>query len=186
MVNRLDLELRGRQGGLQGLLVLEFKDDVAHKDAAFQRFARRLSGMLAVAIETRQLLESQRRLFYAIIQLMADAIDAKRPYTGGHCERVPQMAIELADRLHATCDGPYANFRMSENERYAFHLGAWLHDCGKVTSPEHIVDKATKLEVIRNRIHEVRLRFEILWRDAEMAAVRGELDSKQLSAAHPR
>lgn len=180
-VNRLDLELRGRQGGLQGLLILEFKDDVAHEDAAFQRFARRLSGMLAVAIETRQLLESQRRLFDAIIQLMADAIDAKSPYTGGHCERVPQMAIELADRLHASCDGPYASFRMSENERYAFHLGAWLHDCGKVTSPEHIVDKATKLEVIRNRIHEVRLRFEILWRDTELAALRGELDSEQLS-----
>lgn len=181
-VNRLDLELRGRQGGLQGLLVLEFKADVAHADAAFQRFTRRLSGMLAIAIETRQLLESQRRLFDAIIQLLADAIDAKSPYTGGHCERVPQMAIEFADRLHAASDGPYANFRMNENERYAFHLGAWLHDCGKVTSPEHIVDKATKLEVIRNRIHEVRLRFEILWRDAELAATRGELSADQLRA----
>lgn len=183
-VNRLNLELRGRQGGLQGLLVLEYQDDVAHEDAAFQRFARRLSGMLAVAIETRQLLESQRRLFDAIIQLMADAIDAKSPYTGAHCERVPQMAIELADRLHASCDGPYANFKMSENERYAFRLGAWLHDCGKVTSPEHIVDKATKLEVIRNRIHEVRLRFEVLWRDAELAAVRGEWNGEQLSTRH--
>lgn len=181
-IQRLDFELRGRQGGLQGLLVLEFKADVAHEDAAFHRFARRLSGMLAVAIETRQLLESQRRLFDAIIQLMADAIDAKSPYTGGHCERVPQMAIEFADRLHAASDGPYANFRMNENERYAFHLGAWLHDCGKVTSPEHIVDKATKLEVIRNRIHEVRLRFEILWRDAELAAARGALSAEQLRA----
>lgn len=181
-VNRLELELRGRQGGLQGLLVLEFKADAAHEDAAFQRFARRLSGMLAVAIETRQLLESQRRLFDAIIQLIADAIDAKSAYTGGHCERVPQMAIEFADHLHAAADGPYADFRMSENERYAFRLGAWLHDCGKVTSPEHIVDKATKLEAIRNRIHEVRLRFEILWRDAELAAARGELDAARLAA----
>ena len=181
-MNRLDLELRGRQGGLQGLLVLEFKADAAHEDAAFQRFAHRLSGMLAVAIETRQLLESQRRLFDAIIQLIADAIDAKSAYTGGHCERVPQMAIAFADHLHAAADGPYADFQMSENERYAFRLGAWLHDCGKVTSPEHIVDKATKLEAIRNRIHEVRLRFEILWRDAELAAARGELDAAQLAA----
>ena len=181
-VKRLECELRGRQGGLQGLLVLEFKADAAHEDAAFYRFARRLSGMLAVAIETRQLLESQQRLFDAIIQLMADAIDAKSPYTGGHCERVPQMAIEFADRLHASTDGPYASFSMNKNERYAFHLGAWLHDCGKVTSPEHIVDKATKLEVIRNRIHEVRLRFEILWRDAELAATRGELSADQLRA----
>jgi hypothetical protein len=119
--------------------------------------------------------------FDAIIQLIADAIDAKSAYTGGHCERVPQMAIEFADHLHAAADGPYADFQMSENERYAFRLGAWLHDCGKVTSP-HIVDKATKLEAIRNRIHEVRLRFEILWRDAELAAARGELDAAQLAA----
>lgn len=183
-VNQLNFELRGRQDSLQGLLVIEFKTDVAHENVAFQRFVRRLSGMLAVAIETRQLQDSQRRLFNAIIQLMADAIDAKSPYTGRHCERVPQMAIEFADRLHASSEGPYANFSMSETERYAFHLGAWLHDCGKVTSPEHIVDKATKLEVIRNRIHEVRLRFEILWRDAELAATRGELDSSQLHVRH--
>lgn len=178
----LDLELRGRQGDLQGLLALEFQADDAHSSAAFERFARRLSGMLAVAIETRQLVEAQRRLFDALIQLLADAIDAKSPYTGGHCERVPQMTIEFANRLEATEEGRYADFHMSDNEREAFRLGAWLHDCGKVTSPEHIVDKATKLEVIRNRIHEVRLRFEILWRDAELAAARGQSDTAQMQA----
>jgi hypothetical protein len=57
---------------------------------------------------------------------------------------------------------------MDEDERYEFHLGAWLHDCGKVTSPEHIIDKSTKLETIYNRIHEVRMRFEVLLRDAQL------------------
>jgi len=181
-LRHLDLELRGRDGRLQGLLVLEFEGDSAHEDAAFLQFASRLSGMLAVAIETRQLIDAQRRLFDALIQLMADAIDAKSPYTGGHCERVPLLATELLDRLHAEREGPYADYRLSDTDRYAFRLGAWLHDCGKVTSPEHIVDKATKLEVIRNRIHEVRLRFEILWRDAELAHARGTLDAEQLAA----
>ncbi|MDY0744638.1 HD domain-containing phosphohydrolase [Paucibacter sp. R3-3] len=181
-VRHLDLELRRRDGVRTGLLVLEFAGDKAHADPAFLRFAKRLSGMLAVAIETRQLIESQRQLFDAIIQLMADAIDAKSPYTGGHCDRVPQLAIELVDLLHGENEGPYADFSLSDTERYAYRLGAWLHDCGKVTSPEHIVDKATKLEVIRNRIHEVRLRFEILWRDAEIAAARGQLDAAGLAA----
>ncbi len=168
-LHQLDLPLRGRQGRLHGLLVLEVRDDAAHGDPAFLAFAQRLSGMLAVAIETRELIQAQRQLFDAVIRLMASATDAKSPYTGGHCDRVPKMATALMERLCAETEGPYAGVQRNDEQRYAFHLGAWLHDCGKVTSPEHIVDKATKLELIHNRIHEVRTRFEVLWRDAEIA-----------------
>lgn len=165
---QIELELRGRTGHLQGLLVLTHLADASHANPAFKRFTRQLSGMLAVSIETRQLIAAQKELLDAIIRLMADAIDAKSPYTGGHCERVPQLATLLVDRMSAETQGPYADFRLSDDQRYEFYLGAWLHDCGKVTSPEHIVDKATKLELIHNRIHEVRTRFEVLWRDADI------------------
>lgn len=165
----LQLELRGRNGHLQGVLALVHPVDSAHVESAFLEFARQLSGSLAVSIETRQLIEAQKNLLDAVIRLMADAIDAKSPYTGGHCERVPELATMLVDRLAAENQGRYADFRLTDDERYEFYLGAWLHDCGKVTSPEHIVDKATKLEVIYNRIHEIRMRFEVLWRDAEIA-----------------
>jgi hypothetical protein len=113
---------------------------------------------------------------------LADAIDAKSAYTGGHCERVPQMAIAFADHLHAAADGPYADFQMSETSAMP---SAWAPGCTTAArSPaQHIVDKATKLEAIRNRIHEVRLRFEVLWRDAELAAARGELDAAQPPAS---
>ena len=161
--------LRGRNGGLEGLLVVQYATDARHADPAFADFVRQLSGMLALAIETRQLIAAHRDLLDAIIQLMANAIDAKSPYTGGHCDRVPQMAGRMVDRMTQDQTGPYANFVLSEDARYAFHLAAWLHDCGKVTSPEHVIDKATKLETIYNRIHEVRMRFEVLWRDAEIA-----------------
>ena len=166
---QLELELRGRNGHLQGMLVLIHPVDSAHAESAFREFASQLSGSLAVSIETRQLIEAQKNLLDAVIRLMADAIDAKSPYTGGHCERGPELATMLVDRLAAENQGRYADFHMTDDERYEFYLGAWLHDCGKVTSPEHIVDKATKLEVIYNRIHEVRMRFEVLWRDAEIA-----------------
>lgn len=172
---QVELELRGRNGQLQGLLVLRHRADAAHADAAFAEFTERLSGMLAVSIETHQLVDAQKKLLDAVIRLMADAIDAKSPYTGGHCERVPQLAIQMVERMHEDTEGPYRDFAMSADERYAFYLGAWLHDCGKVTSPEHIVDKATKLELIYNRVHEVRMRFEVLWRDAEAAHLRRQL-----------
>ncbi|MEN9842784.1 MAG: hypothetical protein RLZZ612_613 [Pseudomonadota bacterium] len=165
---QLELELRGRNGQLQGLLALVHPSGSTHGEPAFVDFARQLSGSLAVSIETRQLIEAQKNLLDAVIRLMADAIDAKSPYTGGHCERVPELATMMVDRMSADKEGRYADFAMTEDQRYEFYLGAWLHDCGKVTSPEHIVDKATKLEVIYNRIHEIRTRFEVLWRDAEI------------------
>lgn len=176
-------ELRSRDGGLQGLLILAQPDDPAYATPEFMAFANRLSSMLAVAIEMRQLIESQKALFDAIIQVLADAIDAKSPYTGGHCHRVPELAIQLADQLAAEDDGPYASFRLDDTERYAFHLAAWLHDCGKIISPEHIVNKATKLETIYNRIHEIRMRFEVLWRDAEIACLQAQLDGADPAAA---
>src|SRR5690606_33949301 len=151
--------LHGRDGLLLGLLMLVHDEDWDHATPEFKAFADRLTGMLAVAIETRQLIVAQRKLFEAVTHILADAIDAKSPYTGGHCERVPKLAILLADRMQAEADGPYAGFHQSEDEREAFRLAAWLHDCGKVTSAEHIMDKATKLEVIYNRIHEIRTRF---------------------------
>ena len=57
------------------------------------------------------------------------------------------------------------NKRFNEDEKRELNIAAWLHDCGKVTTPEYVVDKATKLETIYNRIHEIRTRFEVLHRD---------------------
>lgn len=164
----LRVQLRTRDGEPLGLLVLRHVADRSQDDAHFRAFVEKLSGTLSVAIETRSLIEGQKKLLDGVIRLLADAIDAKSPYTGGHCERVPQLAESLMQRMCDTKEGPFAQVAMTENERYEFRLGAWLHDCGKVTSPEYIIDKATKLEALYNRIHEVRMRFEVLWRDAEL------------------
>jgi len=164
----LAIRLRSRQQELIGLLVLQF--DAQRRDTGddFRTFAEKLSGVLEVSIETRHLIESQQRLLDGVIRLLADAIDAKSPYTGGHCERVPLLAEMFVDRLNGDPGSPYAG-RWNAEQRYEFKLGAWLHDCGKITSPEHIIDKATKLETIYNRIHEIRTRFEVLYRDALIA-----------------
>ncbi|KNX77394.1 phosphohydrolase [Pseudomonas sp. 250J] len=167
----LAVVLNDRGQSLLGILVLQLEDE--HAGQAFRRFVEELSGAAAVAIETRQLVEAQQRLLDAMIKLLADAIDAKSPYTGGHCERVPQLAQMLLDQAVQADSGPYAGFSMNEAERYEFRVAAWLHDCGKITSPEYVVDKATKLETLYNRVHEVRMRFEVLWRDAEIAYWQG-------------
>jgi HD-GYP domain-containing protein (c-di-GMP phosphodiesterase class II) len=147
-----------------------------------------LIGAFALMKRTiRQLLEQQRKLFDDFTKLIADAIDAKSPYTGGHCARVPRLAEMLANAACAAEEGAFADFNMNtEDERWEFEVAAWLHDCGKVTTPEYIVDKATKLETIYNRIHEIRMRFEVLLRDAEIATYQkrllGDTDEAVLEA----
>lgn len=107
----------------------------------------------------------------AFIELIAGAIDAKSPYTGGHCQRVPELARMLTQAACSQQTGPFADFRLNEEEWEAIHIASWLHDCGKVTTPEFVVDKATKLETIYDRIHEIRTRFEVLKRDAHIEAL---------------
>jgi HD-GYP domain-containing protein (c-di-GMP phosphodiesterase class II) len=130
--------------------------------------------------------KAQAELMDAFIKLIADAIDAKSPYTGGHCQRVPEVAMMLANAANAVDNGPFKDFRFDDDEAWReFEIGAWLHDCGKVTTPEYVVDKATKLETIYNRIHGIRTRFEVIWRDIEIEAYERRLqgeDEKQISS----
>ncbi|HHJ16926.1 MAG TPA: HAMP domain-containing protein [Gammaproteobacteria bacterium] len=163
--------LRNRQDDAIGLLCLLYKGryDTDERDYSAQiGFMRALSGFAAVTIESRHLLKMQKDLLDAFIQLIAGAIDAKSPYTGGHCQRVPVLTKMLAQ---AACDSdapPFDGYQLDDEEWEALNIASWLHDCGKVTTPEYVVDKSTKLETLYDRIHEIRMRFEVLKRDAEI------------------
>ena len=132
-----------------------------------------LAGQAAVALDNQRLIDAQRNLFRAVLKVFAGAIDAKSAYTGGHCHRVPELTNMLARAADAAEEGPLADFHLSELEWYELEVAGGLHDCGKVTTREFVVDKATKLETIYNRIHEIRTRFEIVKRDAEIEYLRG-------------
>ncbi|WP_370316383.1 HD-GYP domain-containing protein [Pseudoalteromonas sp.] len=128
------------------------------------------SSMVDMSRSIEQHENSQKALMESFVELIAQAIDDKSPYTAGHCERVPELGIWLADAASGSTDEAFSKFSFkTPDERREFRLAAWLHDCGKITTPEHIVDKGTKLETIYNRIHEVRTRFEVLLRDAKIA-----------------
>jgi HD-GYP domain-containing protein (c-di-GMP phosphodiesterase class II) len=132
-------------------------------------FVEALAGVAAVAIDNQRLFKTQKDLLDALIKLLAGAIDAKSPYTGGHCQRVPVITRLLAEAACASDGPPFETFSLSEDDWEAVDVACWLHDCGKVTTPEYVVDKATKLQTIYDRIHEIRMRFEVLKQDAEIA-----------------
>ncbi len=171
----LTVPLKPRHGKNIGVLQLfnarnEKTDELMDFDEEIVRFVEALSAQAAISLDNKNLLEAQRSLFNAFIQLLAGAIDAKSPYTGGHCARVPEVAMMLAEAASNSSEESFKSYLLSTEEQWhEFRVAAWMHDCGKVTTPEYVVDKATKLETIYNRIHEVRTRFEILRRDAQIS-----------------
>lgn len=166
----LTVPLKNHEDEIVGVLQLinrqdEDTSEIIRFDQQDQHLAESLASQAAVTLTNKNLIEEQKKLFEAFIQVIAKSIDEKSPYTGGHCTRVPVIAMMLANATNAADVGPLKDFKMTEDELYELKIAAWLHDCGKVATPEYIMDKATKLETLYDRIHEVNARFEIVRRD---------------------
>jgi HD-GYP domain-containing protein (c-di-GMP phosphodiesterase class II) len=173
----LTVPLRNYEGEVIGVLQLINARDRRNKIGVFgpdiTPLIEALASQAAVALDNQRLIEAQKNLFKSFIQVIAGSIDAKSPYTGGHCHRVPAITFMMAQAACDSTEPPFADFSLTEDEWYELEVSAGLHDCGKVTTPEYIVDKATKLETIYNRIHEVRMRFEVCKRDAVIGYLEG-------------
>jgi HD-GYP domain-containing protein (c-di-GMP phosphodiesterase class II) len=137
-----------------------------------QQLLESLASQAAIALTNRHLIEQLEALFEAFIQLINSAIDDKSPYTGGHCARVPELTMMLAEAVNRTSHGPLKDFVMTDKDRRELKIAGLLHDCGKITTPVHVVDKATKLHTLFDRIQLVDTRFEVIKRDAEIALLR--------------
>ena len=164
------LKLRGSNKVLGALQLINAKNPETGEIIPFPEkihgFVEALTSSASVAIQNWNLLESQKKLFDDLVKFVASAIDAKSPYTARHCARVPVIAEMLSDAAEKSEKKPFEDYFLNSYQKREFLTAAWLHDCGKVTTPEYVVDKATKLETIYNRIHEIRTRFEVLLRDA--------------------
>lgn len=133
-----------------------------------QKLVESLASQAAVAISNKQLIDSLNDLFNSLVQLIATAIDEKSSHTSGHCERLPIITMLLADAAHNTENGELKDFLMTNEDRFELEVAAWLHDCGKLTTPEYVMDKSTKLERIFDRIELVDMRLEVMKREAEI------------------
>ncbi|MDD5299280.1 MAG: GAF domain-containing protein [Gallionella sp.] len=158
------LQLINAQDRESGAIVPFSKDD--------QQLLESLASQAAIALSNRRLIAQLEELFESFIRMINTAIDDKSPYTSGHCARVPILTMMLAEAANNTDTGPLKDFALTDKDRRELRIAGLLHDCGKITTPVHVVDKATKLETIFDRIHMVDTRFEILKRDAEIAMLR--------------
>lgn len=143
---------------------------------ANQSLVESLASQAAVAMTNHSLIEGFKGLFEAFIELIADAIDQKSPYTGGHCRRVPELTMMLAQAAIDTKTGPLKDFTLDPNEFYELKVASWLHDCGKVTTPESVMDKPTKLSSIFDRIELIDQRFDLVKQQAESAMLKKQVE----------
>ncbi|GDX57109.1 phosphohydrolase [Comamonadaceae bacterium] len=176
----LAVPMKDQQGQIIGVLQLinsvhPGTGEIQAFSMADQSLVEWLASQAAIALSNRLLLTQLETLFESLIKLINTAIEDKSKYTGGHCSRVPELTLMLADAAAQTTQGPLADFTMSEQDRYELKIAGLLHDCGKITTPVHVVDKATKLQTLFDRIGLIDTRFEVLKRDAQIAALQKQL-----------
>ncbi len=179
----LTVPMKNHEGEIIGVLqLINSKDPAAGKVMPFsetdQHLAESLASQAAIALTNRMLINQLEELFESFINLINTAIDDKSPYTGGHCQRVPALTMMLAEVAIKADSGPLKDFALDEKQLYELKLAGLLHDCGKVTTPVHVVDKSTKLQTIYDRINLIDARFEILKRDAEIELLEAKLAAR--------
>ncbi|NLW05827.1 MAG: HD domain-containing protein [Pseudomonadaceae bacterium] len=175
----LTIPLLNHEGEVIAALQLLNKLNAAGETVEFdnedQGIAESLASQAAVALTNRRLIDELRTLFDSFAQVIASAIDSKSPHTGAHCRRVPDVTLMLAEAANGINFPGLEGFSMTDEDRYELKTAAWLHDCGKIVTPHHIMEKSTKLETLVDRIHFIADRFEILRRDLEIAKLKETL-----------
>ncbi len=135
--------------------ILEFQDEVVALVAS-------LASQAAVTLTKTRLIRNLTDLLNAFIQSIASAIEEKSRYTGGHIFRVSRLAIMLAQKINEEDRGPFQDLIFSPQELEELRIAAWLHDIGKIVTPEYVVDKSSKLETIFDRIQLVEMRLDCI------------------------
>lgn len=177
-MSMLVVPLRNHEGDIIGVLQLlnaKYEDEVIPFSSDYESFIAALASQAAVAITNARLIQDLSHLFDAFIQTTAAAIDEKSPYTAGHVRRVAKLTMMIAKGIDEADHGIWKYIHFTPEELEELRIAAWMHDVGKMTTPEYVVDKATKLETIYDRVETVKTRYEVFKRDVEIAALKEKL-----------
>ena len=176
-MSMLVVPMRNHENDIIGVLQLlnanrEMTDEVISFSIENQKMTESLASQAAVALSNNRLIHDLEHLLESFIKAIATAIDEKSPYTGGHVRRVSELTMSIAEKINEAKEGVYAGIHFDEDKLKELRISAWLHDVGKITTPEFIIDKAKKLETIYDRMEMLKERFEILKRDRYIEALR--------------
>lgn len=162
----LVVPMRDHEGEIIGVLQLINAKDKDGETVAFppeqEGMIHALASQAAVALTQQRLIFDLKNLFESFIKAIATAIDEKSKYTGGHIARVTELTMMMANMLNEWEEGPYAKTTLNVDQLEELRIAAWMHDTGKITTPEYVVDKSNKLETVFDRIDLVKTRFQAI------------------------
>jgi len=139
--------------------------EVINFSSESQEIILSLASQAAVALSNSRLIHDLENLLESFIKTIASTIDEKSPYTGGHIRRVAELTMAIAEKINETRQKAFAAVKFSEDQLQELRMAAWLHDVGKITTPEHVIDKETKLQRVHDRIFEIKTRLELIKKD---------------------
>jgi HD-GYP domain-containing protein (c-di-GMP phosphodiesterase class II) len=136
----------------------------------------------ASAITTQRLISEQVTLFNAFVTVLAEGLGEKSPHTYNHIRRVAALGKAISGSLNSWGEGIYADFGFDEDEMAEMHLAGWLHDIGKITTPEHIVGKQVKLQFVMDRFEMIVERVNSKMKDYRIAMLEQQLEALRQGA----
>ena len=102
---------------------------------------------------------SAKALMESFVELIAQAIDDKSPYTAGHCERVPELGIWLANAASDSTDPLQSLHLKTKMKNVSLDWQRGYMTVVKLPR-QNTLSKETPTETIYNRIHEIRTRLK--------------------------
>ena len=151
-------------GAIQLINKLDYNKTVINFKKDDEDIIVSMAAHASMVLSNNRLIEDLNNLLHSLIKSIGSALNEKSEYTAKHVENVASLALTIAKGIDKNNDifkeKTYSNDQLEE-----LKFAAWLHDIGKITTPEYIIDKATKLETIYDRIDTIKYKFEIKKRD---------------------
>ncbi|HEX5329829.1 HD domain-containing phosphohydrolase [Sulfuricurvum sp.] len=168
----LVIPLKDHEDNLIGVLQLINKrnsfGDVVEFEFDDEELALSIGSQAAVALTKQKLINDLEVLLESFLHTINMAIEEKSPYTAGHIDRMMDLSLSLANAINMD-QTTFAETFYSDEQLKEIKFSALMHDIGKIVLPEYVVDKSTKLETLYDRIETVKLKYELLKRDAQIA-----------------
>ncbi|PLY04995.1 MAG: phosphohydrolase [Arcobacter sp.] len=177
----LVIPLTNHEKDVIGVLQLINKSKVLNKIIPFnsedKAIIKALAGQAAMALTNTLLISSLDDFLNAYVNTIAQAIDAKSKHTMNHIGNVSKVSKLIAEAINKN-KTIYKNVHYTKNDFRQIKLAAAMHDIGKISIPESVIDKSTKLETIFDKIELIKIRFEIIKKDLEILFLKKQISEK--------